>query len=84
VDLVETSSCRLHVQPADRFRSNRPPGQEKLVVRQPDPAGTARLDAGVAEVKALLVGCQAMQSYNAELAEKVTDIALDGLRAQAR
>ena len=26
---------------------------------------------GVAEVKALLVGCQAMQTYDAELAERV-------------
>jgi AcrR family transcriptional regulator len=45
-------------------------------------AGTARTDVGVPEVKALLVGCQAMQSYNAELAERVTDVALDGLRAK--
>ncbi|MGB9304554.1 MAG: helix-turn-helix domain-containing protein [Mycobacterium sp.] len=46
-------------------------------------AGTARSDVGVPEVKALLVGCQAMQSYNAELAERVTDVALDGLRTKA-
>ncbi|BBX75693.1 helix-turn-helix transcriptional regulator [Mycobacterium shinjukuense] len=43
-------------------------------------AGTARRDVGVAEVKTLLVGCQAMQGYNAALAERVTDVALDGLR----
>ncbi|COW10236.1 TetR family transcriptional regulator [Mycobacterium tuberculosis] len=36
------------------------------------------------EVKTLLVGCQAMQSYNAELAAKVTDVALDGLRANRK
>ncbi|WP_204079481.1 TetR/AcrR family transcriptional regulator [Mycobacterium riyadhense] len=43
-------------------------------------AGTARRDVGVQEVKALLVGCQAMQGYNADIAERVTDVALDGLR----
>jgi hypothetical protein len=43
-------------------------------------AGTVRSDVGVSEVKTLLVGCQAMQSYNAGLAERVTEVALDGLR----
>jgi AcrR family transcriptional regulator len=43
-------------------------------------AGTARPDVEVAEVKTLMVGCQAMQSYNPELADKVTEVALDGLR----
>jgi len=43
-------------------------------------AGTARLDVTVPEVKTLMVGCQAMQSYNAELADRVTEVALDGLR----
>jgi AcrR family transcriptional regulator len=42
--------------------------------------GTARQDVGVPEVKALLVGCQAVQAYNGALAEQVTNIALDGLR----
>lgn len=44
-------------------------------------AGTARPDIGVREVKALLVGCQAMEAYNSELAERVTDVVIDGLRA---
>ena len=44
-------------------------------------SGTVRSDVGVPEVKTLLVGCQAMQSYNAELADRVTEVALDGLRA---
>jgi len=44
-------------------------------------AGTVRDDLGVGEVKAILVGCQAMQSYNATLAERVTDVVIDGLRA---
>jgi hypothetical protein len=45
-------------------------------------AGTARLDVTVPEVKTLMVGCQAMQSYNAELADRVTEVALDGLRTK--
>ncbi|MGB9224156.1 TetR/AcrR family transcriptional regulator [Mycobacterium sp.] len=53
------------------------------LLRAAQQAGTARCDVGVPEVKALLVGCQAMQSYNAELAERVTDVALDGLRTKA-
>jgi AcrR family transcriptional regulator len=44
-------------------------------------AGTARQDIGVREVKAILVGCQAMEAYNAQLAERVTDVVIDGLRA---
>lgn len=44
-------------------------------------AGTARSDVTVPEVKTLLVGCQAMQSYNGELADRVTEVALDGLRS---
>jgi AcrR family transcriptional regulator len=43
-------------------------------------AGTARQDIGVREVKSILVGCQAMESYNSELAERVTDVVIDGLR----
>lgn len=42
--------------------------------------GTVRPDVGVREVKALLVGCQAMQSYNQEVAQQVTDVVFDGLR----
>jgi len=50
------------------------------LLRAAQQAGTARPDVGVPEVKTLLVGCQAMHGYNAELAERVTDVALDGLR----
>ena len=49
----------------------------------PRQAGTARQDIGVREVKAILVGCQAMEAYNSELAERVTDVVVDGLRAGA-
>jgi hypothetical protein len=38
-------------------------------------------DVGVAEVKALMVGCQATQTYNAELAERTVNAVLDGLRS---
>jgi AcrR family transcriptional regulator len=44
-------------------------------------AGTARKDLGVREVKTILVGCQAMEAYNSVLAERVTDVVVDGLRA---
>ncbi len=42
--------------------------------------GTARPDVTVPETKALIVGAQAMQGYNPGVAERVTDIVLDGLR----
>lgn len=45
-------------------------------------AGAVRTDVTVPEVKALLVGCQAMQSYNADVAERVTDVVFDGLRVR--
>jgi Asp/Glu/hydantoin racemase len=35
----------------------------------------------VHEAKAILVGCQAMEAYNPALAEQVTDVVIDGLRA---
>lgn len=44
-------------------------------------AGSVRTDVTVPEIKALLVGLQAMQTYNAEVAEHVTDVVFDGLRA---
>ena len=45
-------------------------------------AGTVRKDVGVADVKALMVGLQAMQSYNDDAAERLTEVVLDGLRAR--
>jgi AcrR family transcriptional regulator len=53
------------------------------LLRAAQKAGTARPDVGVPEVKALLVGCQAMQRYNAELAERVTAVVVDGLRTSS-
>jgi AcrR family transcriptional regulator len=51
------------------------------LLRAAQEAGTVRRDVDVPELKALLVGGQAMQSYNADLAERVTEVVLDGLRA---
>jgi AcrR family transcriptional regulator len=51
------------------------------LLRAAQDAGTARPDIGVREVKSILVGCQAMEAYNSELAERVTDVVVDGLRA---
>ncbi|WP_273733228.1 TetR/AcrR family transcriptional regulator [Mycolicibacterium septicum] len=47
-------------------------------------AGTVRRDVTVSDVKALLVGCQAMQAYNDDVAERVTAVVFDGLRAKGR
>jgi AcrR family transcriptional regulator len=44
-------------------------------------AGTVRRDVGVKDVKAIVVGCQAMQSYTPETAGRLTEVVLDGLRA---
>ncbi len=52
------------------------------LLRAAQDAGTARKDVGVADVKALMVGLQAMQSYNDDTAERLTEVVLDGLRAR--
>jgi AcrR family transcriptional regulator len=44
-------------------------------------AGTVRDNLVVSDVKALLVGAQAMQAYNPEAADRLVDVLLDGLRA---
>ncbi|OBH50573.1 TetR family transcriptional regulator [Mycobacterium mantenii] len=51
------------------------------LLRAAQRAGTARQDIGVREVKAIMVGCQAMEAYDSALAERVTDVVVDGLRA---
>ncbi len=51
---------------------------ELLVAAQS--AGTVRPDVDVQEIKALLVGCQAMQGYDKERAARVTGVVIDGLR----
>jgi len=52
------------------------------LLRVAQEAGTVRHDIGVREVKSILVGCQAMEAYNSALAERVTDVVVDGLRAR--
>ena len=52
------------------------------LLRAAQEAGTVRHDIGVREVKSILVGCQAMEAYNSALAERVTDVVVDGLRAR--
>ncbi|SPM29121.1 TetR/AcrR family transcriptional regulator [Mycobacterium terramassiliense] len=44
-------------------------------------AGTARRDIDMRDLKTILVGCQAMQAHDSALAERVTDVVIDGLRA---
>ncbi|HVQ49187.1 MAG TPA: helix-turn-helix domain-containing protein [Mycobacterium sp.] len=51
------------------------------LLRAAQDAGTARKDVGVADVKALMVGLQAMHSYNDDAAARLRDVVLDGLRA---
>lgn len=52
------------------------------LLRAAQRAGSARPDIGVREVKSILVGCQAMEAYNSELAGQVTEVVVDGLRAK--
>jgi AcrR family transcriptional regulator len=52
------------------------------LLRAGQKAGTVRRDLDVRDVKALMVGAQAMQTYNAEAAERLTEVVLDGLRPQ--
>jgi AcrR family transcriptional regulator len=51
------------------------------LLRTAQEAGTARTDVSAADVKGLIIGCQAMQTYNSELAERLVDVVFDGLRA---
>jgi len=51
------------------------------LLRAAQQAGTARQDVGVREVKSILVGCQAAEAYDSALAERVTDVVIDGLRS---
>jgi AcrR family transcriptional regulator len=51
------------------------------LVKAGQKAGTVRRDVDCPDVKAILVGSQAMQAYNPEAAERLTEVVLDGLRA---
>jgi len=50
-------------------------------VRAAQNVGTVRRDVDVPDVKALMVGAQAMQTYKPEIAARLTEVVLDGLRA---
>lgn len=50
------------------------------LLRAAQEAGTARNDIDMRDLKAILVGCQAMQAYDSALAERATDVVIDGLR----
>lgn len=50
------------------------------LLRAAQQAGTARTDIGATEVKTLIVGCQAMQTYNNKAAKAAVNVMLDGLR----
>ncbi len=43
-------------------------------------AGVVRRDVSARDVKVILVGLQAMQNYNDEAAQRLTEVVLDGLR----
>lgn len=50
------------------------------LLRAAQKAGTARRDLDAWDLKAIMVGTQAMQSYRADAAERLTEVVLDGLR----
>ncbi len=52
------------------------------LLRAAQDAGAARKDVGVADIKALMVGLQAMHSYNGDAAARLIEVVLDGLRAR--
>ncbi|QEN12437.1 TetR/AcrR family transcriptional regulator [Mycolicibacterium sp. ELW1] len=52
---------------------------EMLVAAQQ--AGAARSDVGVAELKALLVVCKSGQEYGDDVADRITNVIVAGLRA---
>ena len=51
------------------------------LLRAAQKAGTVRRDVDVPDVKAMVVGCQAMQAYQPDTAERLMEVVLDGLRA---
>jgi AcrR family transcriptional regulator len=51
------------------------------LLRAAQKARTVRSDVDVPDVKAIVVGCQAMQAYQPDKAARLTEVVLDGLRA---
>jgi AcrR family transcriptional regulator len=52
------------------------------LLRAAQTAGMVRRDVDVPNVKAIVVGCQAMQAYQPDMADRLTEVVLDGLRAR--
>jgi AcrR family transcriptional regulator len=52
------------------------------LLRAAQKAGTVRADIAVPDIKAILVGAQAMQAAKPDAAERLTEVILDGLRTQ--
>jgi AcrR family transcriptional regulator len=50
------------------------------LLRAAQKAGTVRDDVDVPDVKALMVGAQAMQTYKPDTAARLTEVIIDGLR----
>jgi AcrR family transcriptional regulator len=50
------------------------------LLRAGQKAGTVRPDVDVPDVKAIVVGSQAMQAYRPDAAERLLEVVLDGLR----
>ena len=50
------------------------------LLRAAQKAGVVRRGVSVADVKAIMVGLQAIQNYNDEAAKRLTEVVLDGLR----
>jgi AcrR family transcriptional regulator len=50
------------------------------LLRAAQEAGTVRRDVDVRDVKTILVGAQAMQSYKPDAAARLVEVVLDGLR----
>jgi AcrR family transcriptional regulator len=53
------------------------------LLRAGQKAGTVRRDVDVADVKAIVVGTQAMQAYTPQAADRLLEVVLDGLRARS-
>ena len=51
------------------------------LLRAAQRAGTVRRDVSVPDVKAIVVGSQAMQAYRPDAAARLLEVVLDGLRA---
>jgi hypothetical protein len=50
------------------------------LLRAAQKTGTVRPDVDVPDVKAIVVGSQAMQAYRPDAAERLLEVVLDGLR----